>query len=105
MADHPFGLQYQRLGEQDEERTEAEVSDFHSPDIDISVPEKCEACTWQIFPPGISWAPEKVEVNGRKGRRVICVLAQDRLHYRVYDLDSSSSLVGAHAILSDKFAI
>ena len=31
-----------------------------------------------------------MEINGRKGRRVICVLAHDRVHYRVYDLDSSS---------------
>lgn len=44
--------------------------------------------TWHILPTGISWAPEKIEVNGRPGRRAACLLAQDRLHYRVYDLDN-----------------
>lgn len=34
--------------------------------------------------------PARLEVNGRKGRRVVCILAEDNLHYRVFDLDSSS---------------
>ncbi|KAI9783357.1 MAG: hypothetical protein M1839_003891 [Geoglossum umbratile] len=33
------------------------------------------------------FVPEKLEVNGRKGRRVVCVLGRDRFHYRVFDLD------------------
>lgn len=64
-------------------------SDDHS-SIELSGPDAASAYTWQEFPEGVSWTPERVEVNGRKGRRVICVLAQDRFHYRVYDLDSSS---------------
>jgi len=40
------------------------------------------------FSTGPVWTPERIEINGRKGRRAICVLAQDRLRYRVYDLDS-----------------
>ena len=36
------------------------------------------------------FAPERLEVNGRKGRRVVCVLGQDRLHYKIFDLDSSA---------------
>lgn len=57
--------------------------------IDLSCPDVASAFTWHEFPEGVSWAPERMEVNGRKGRRAICVLAQDRFHYRVYDLDSS----------------
>ena len=30
-----------------------------------------------------------MDVNGKKNRRAICVVAQDRFNYRVYDLDSS----------------
>lgn len=59
--------------------------------IDLSRPDVASAYMWQEFPDGVSWTPERMEVNGRKGRRVICVLAQDRFHYRVYDLDGSSS--------------
>ena len=58
--------------------------------IDISGPNVASEYTWQEFPEGVSWTPERMEVNGRKGRRAICVLAQDRFHYRVYDLDGSS---------------
>lgn len=32
--------------------------------------------------------PHKLVVNGRKGRRVLVVLAQDGKHYRVLDLES-----------------
>ena len=57
--------------------------------IDLSGPDVASAYTWHEFPEGVSWAPERMEVNGRKGRRVICVLAQDKFHYRIYDLDGS----------------
>ena len=57
--------------------------------IDLSCPDVASAYTWHEFPEGVSWAPERIEVNGRKSRRVVCVLAQDRFHYRVYDLDNS----------------
>ena len=30
----------------------------------------------------------RLEVNGRKGRRVVCVLFDDRRHYAVYDIDN-----------------
>lgn len=38
------------------------------------------------FPKGPSWTPERMDINGRPGKRAICVLAQDALHYRIYDL-------------------
>lgn len=40
------------------------------------------------FPEGASWTPERIEINGRKSRRGICVVAKDRVTYRVFDLDS-----------------
>ena len=43
---------------------------------------------------GPTWTPERIEINGRKGRRAVCVLAQDRLRYRVYDLDSLTPAEG-----------
>ncbi|KAI9847251.1 MAG: hypothetical protein M1830_007395, partial [Pleopsidium flavum] len=46
--------------------------------------------TRHTFPREGSFQPERLEVNGRKGRRVVCVLDQDKLHYRVFDLDSSA---------------
>lgn len=68
-------------------------NDDHS-SIDLSCPDVANAYTWHEFPEGVSWAPERMEANGRKGRRVICVLAQDKFHYRVYDLDSSGGSSG-----------
>ena len=42
------------------------------------------------FPHGLEWAPEKIEINGRKGRRIVCVLAKDKINYRIYDIDSAN---------------
>ena len=36
-----------------------------------------------------AWMPGSIEVNGRKGRRAICVMSKDRLSFSLYDLDSS----------------
>ena len=58
------------------------------PSMDLADPEHLRTYTWLEFPPGVCWTPQRMEVNGRKGRRVICVVAQDNFHYRVYDLDS-----------------
>lgn len=60
------------------------------PSIDLADPEHLRTYSWLEFPPGVSWTPERMEVNGRKGRRVICIIAQDNFHYRVYDLDSAT---------------
>lgn len=35
-----------------------------------------------------SVAPAKIEVNGRKNRRALCIVAQDSVHYRIFDVDS-----------------
>lgn len=62
------------------------------PSVDLANAEHLSKCTWQKFPAGVSWTPQRLEVNGRKGRRVACVVAEDGFHYRVYDLDSSPSI-------------
>ena len=56
--------------------------------LDVTKPDIMDELTWHNFPSSTLWAPEKLEINGRKGRRVICVLARDRLHYRMFDVDS-----------------
>lgn len=63
-----------------------------SPSVDLADAEQLSTYTWQEFPIGVSWSPQRLEVNGRKGRRAICVVAEDGFHYRVYDLDSSSGV-------------
>lgn len=41
------------------------------------------------FPrPGPKSRPVRIEVNGRKGRRAVCVLYADGLRYEVFDLDA-----------------
>lgn len=82
-------LAYATINERNVEQRMDGNTDHSS--IDLSRPDVASAYMWQEFPDGVSWTPERMEVNGRKGRRVICVLAQDRFHYRVYDLDGSSS--------------
>ena len=42
------------------------------------------------FPGGKSWTPVRLEINGRKGRRVMCILAEDLTRYRLYDVDSAA---------------
>ncbi|KAL8831838.1 MAG: hypothetical protein Q9191_000627 [Dirinaria sp. TL-2023a] len=53
------------------------------------------------FPAGATWAPERLQIGGRKGRRAVCVLAQDKLRYRVYDLHSSITDSGEEALPTD----
>lgn len=90
MADHPLGLQYNVVSDNSAEGLEAAVDNTRLSEMDLSNAEQCRTCTWHEFPTGVSWTPERIEVNGRKGRRAICVLAQDRFHYRIFDLDSPS---------------
>ena len=43
--------------------------------------------TIHVFEREGRFTPAKLVVNGRKGRRVIVVLAKDGKHYRVLDMD------------------
>lgn len=69
----------QLVGPQDDNEGTGEPSgvDFTDP-IDIA------AHTIHKFPAGEAWTPRRLEINGRKGRRTVCVLAEDRLHYRQF---------------------
>lgn len=62
-------------------------------ELDASVAEAAHFVQ-HTFSAGPTWTPERIEINGRKGRRAVCVLAQDRLRYRVYDLDSLTPAEG-----------
>jgi hypothetical protein len=37
------------------------------------------------------FSPVRLEINGRKGRRVVCALSNDRNRYKIYDLDSDAT--------------
>lgn len=41
----------------------------------------------QTFPAGTAWMPQRLEINGRRGRRTICVLAENKLQYRQFAID------------------
>ncbi|KAK8233790.1 anaphase-promoting complex, cyclosome, subunit 4-domain-containing protein [Phyllosticta capitalensis] len=40
-----------------------------------------------VFPAGDHFVPLRLEVNGRKDRRIICILGEDLRHYKIFDLD------------------
>lgn len=46
-----------------------------------------DALTIHQFPAGKAWTPRRLEINGLKGRRTMCVLAEDKLHYRQFAMD------------------
>ena len=58
------------------------------PFVNLAKLEALDQYTWMKFPAVASWTPQKLELNGRKGRRVVCIFAEDGHHFRVYDLDS-----------------
>lgn len=60
--------------------------------LDLENSEHMPELTRHIFPAGVSWAPEKMDINGRKGRRVMCIVAQDKKSYRIYDVDRNPDL-------------
>ena len=69
--------------------------------LDLQDPERLAEHTRHIFPAGASWGPERMDVNGRKGRRVMCVVAQDKKRYRIYDVDSNPDLEEPQDITDD----
>lgn len=56
--------------------------------LDISDEKLLSQLQQHRFPAGAAWTPERIEINGRKSRRSVCVVAKDRVTYRVFDLDS-----------------
>lgn len=86
-TDASSGLEYttQAL----EGKSVAESAKSVTASLNLQDTEQAAQHTRHTFPPGVSWAPEKMDINGRKGRRVICVVAQDKKRYRMYDVDSN----------------
>ena len=86
QTDSTDGLTYSTTSELDE----SNILDDTSPEVSFSVRTNASQHLRHTFPPGLEWAPEKIEINGRKGRRVICVLAKNKINYRIYDIDSGN---------------
>ncbi|KAI9732831.1 MAG: hypothetical protein M1834_003769 [Cirrosporium novae-zelandiae] len=49
--------------------------------------------------------PERLEIGGREGRRVVCVLFSDIRHYSVYDLDSAPEETTEGTMIEDETTI
>ncbi|KAL8822002.1 MAG: hypothetical protein Q9223_000082 [Gallowayella weberi] len=56
--------------------------------VNFTLPRDVSFHTMHQFPAGKIWTPQSLEINGRKGRRMACILAEDKLHYRQFDIDS-----------------
>ncbi|KAL1650708.1 hypothetical protein SLS58_000826 [Diplodia intermedia] len=53
----------------------------------MDTPDDWAAFVKHVFPSSERFTPAKIDINGRKDRRVVCVLGNDLKHYKVYDLD------------------
>lgn len=63
--------------------------------LDLSTPERLRSYVKHVFPARERFVPVRLEVNGRKDRRVVCVLGEDLRHYKVFDLDYQKNEVVA----------
>ncbi|KAF2143445.1 uncharacterized protein K452DRAFT_248016 [Aplosporella prunicola CBS 121167] len=61
---------------------------------DLSTPEARRPFVRHVFPAGERFTPLRIDVNGRKDRRVVCVVGDDLKHYKIYDLDYESGKEG-----------
>lgn len=91
-TDTPFHPNYIRLGD-DGSETSA-TSDSVTPPVQVTLlhlanGEQDAEFVRHTFPQQEGMEPVELEVNGRKGRRVVCVLYADGLRYSVFDMDSS----------------
>ncbi|KAL8943883.1 MAG: hypothetical protein Q9216_000777 [Gyalolechia sp. 2 TL-2023] len=55
--------------------------------IDLTDPNDVTIHTMHRFPTGKMWIPQRLETNGQRGMRTICVVAEDRVHVRQFDID------------------
>ncbi|KAI9721737.1 MAG: hypothetical protein M1812_002072 [Candelaria pacifica] len=83
----PFGLQYSPWSTS----TAGDEGANSEPLLDLRDSEGMRHYLQHSFPPNETWTPERLEVNGRRGRRALCVLGADRIHYKIFDLDGGSS--------------
>ena len=59
-----------------------------SNDLDLSSAEAKRPYIRHSFDEALFKKPARLEVNGRKGRRVVCVVYDDKIRYRIFDLDN-----------------
>lgn len=60
--------------------------------VDVPLGGQLQGFTCVSFAGGMSWTPRRVALHSKRGRRAVCVLAEDGLHYRIYDLDSGNEV-------------
>ena len=60
-----------------------------TPGLDLSSSEPLSSFAVHMFKSEV-WQPGSLEVNGRKGRRALCVISKDKLRYLVLDLDGDN---------------
>ena len=90
-SDASGGLQY-TAAEASPGKGVTGLTEADAPSLDLQDQEHMAGLTRHVFPGGDSWAPEKMDINGRKGRRVMCVVARDKKRYRIYDVDNYPDL-------------
>lgn len=98
------GLRYTRVSKIDDTNAQggAEVHAAISPSIDLSDRKYMDQLVQHTFPTDLVWAPERIEINGRRGRRIICVVGKDKARYRIHDLDSVHEAEEAREDRSDE---
>ena len=88
-SESPYNLPYAPWSETSKSSKESRGAAVQSDkvtrlsDEDVSVQYSSHA-----FPPG-PFRPKMLEINGRKGRRVVCVVGNEGLYYQIFDLDST----------------
>ena len=60
-------------------------------EINQLVPNETAHFAVHTFTAGPSEGVERCEINGRKGRRAVCVVAEDKIRYRIFDLDADAA--------------
>ena len=62
------------------------------PDVRTISQDAMEGLVAHTFATGPSEGVERCEVNGRTGRRAVCVVAEDKIRYRIFDIDSEKAV-------------
>ena len=81
-------------------QSKASTIQKHERGLDLSSSKLLKQYQRHKLPRNAPWDPEGIEINGREGRRAMCIFAKDRIHYRVFGLDSSTE----KAVSSDGMA-
>lgn len=60
----------------------------NEPDLALDDEDAIQSLIRHKFAEGPATSPLKLAANGRKARRAVCVVAEDGIHYRVFDMDT-----------------